>query len=341
MSAIPALRHWTLPAAALAAACSAMPAAAELSLCNNMSYVVEAALALDSRGMASSQGWYRVEPGQCRAGLPGSAQTARIYVHARALPVYGGQPSLQDGHADFCVIDAPPGGSFSIRDARNCRAGQQSVRFSEVIPLDADGTATVTLAEDGQYDEEQARLAGIQRLLGIAGYDTSPIDGVAGPKTDAAIGAFIKDQGLPADAAGGPRFFDQMIAAALQPEGRGFSWCNDTPFPVLAAIGLDDKGTVVSRGWYRIEAGGCLRPDVAGTPRRVFSYAEAVDGDGRVVHKNGRPLAWGGNQMLCTRDVKFELSDHKACEANGLTASPFAAIDLAGRPSIVLRFKEP
>ena len=41
------------------------------------------------------------------------------------------------------------------------------------------------LAEDTEYDDEQARLAAIQRLLVIAGYDAAPIDGVDGPKTQA------------------------------------------------------------------------------------------------------------------------------------------------------------
>ena len=52
------------------------------------------------------------------------------------------------------------------------------------------------LAEDSEYDDEQARLAGIQRLLVIAGYDAAPIDGVDGPKTQAALAAFLKSRGL-------------------------------------------------------------------------------------------------------------------------------------------------
>jgi len=55
------------------------------------------------------------------------------------------------------------------------------------------------LAEDSEYDDEQARLAGIQRLLVIAGYDAAPIDGVDGPKTQAALTAFLKSRGLTAD----------------------------------------------------------------------------------------------------------------------------------------------
>ena len=45
--------------------------------------------------------------------------------------------------------------------------------------------------------------------------------------------------------------------------------------------------------------------------------------------------------MLCTRDFKFELSDHKDCAANGLTAAGFAAVELPGRAGATVRFKAP
>ena len=43
------------------------------------------------------------------------------------------------------------------------------------------------LAEAAEYDDTQARDAGIQRLLTAAGYDASPVDGMRGEKTDAAL----------------------------------------------------------------------------------------------------------------------------------------------------------
>lgn len=59
--------------------------------------------------------------------------------------------------------------------------------FTQVTPAQgADGNLIAYLAEDSEYDDEQARLAGIQRLTVIAGYDAAPIDGVDGPKTQAA-----------------------------------------------------------------------------------------------------------------------------------------------------------
>ena len=86
-----------------------------------------------------------------------------------------------------------------------------------------------------------------------------------------------------------------MIAAAANPEGVGFSWCNDTKYAVMAALGVVEMGAIVTRGWYRVAAGQCLRPDLRGDPHRLYSYAEAVDGNGRTIKRGDAPLAWGGN----------------------------------------------
>jgi peptidoglycan hydrolase-like protein with peptidoglycan-binding domain len=60
-----------------------------------------------------------------------------------------------------------------------------------------DGNMVAYLAEDSEYDDEQAKLAAIQRLLVIAGYDAAPIDGVDGPKTQSALSSsFLKSRGL-------------------------------------------------------------------------------------------------------------------------------------------------
>ena len=146
---------------------------------------------------------------------------------------------------------------------------------------------------------------------------------------------------LAADAASGAAFFDTLLAAARNPQGNGFSWCNDTRYTVMAALGVVEMGAIVTRGWYRVPAGHCLRPELAGGPHRLYSYAEAVDGDNRTVMRGDKPLSWGGAVKLCTRDGKFELADHKDCAARGLNTAGFAVIDLTGKPAMTVHFKEP
>jgi uncharacterized membrane protein len=310
------------------------PAHADLRLCNRMSYVAEAALGIEERGVAATRGWFRLDPGQCRVVLQGDLPSGQLFIHARVPPLYGPSPLPLTGQAEFCVGQE----NFVIPGARNCRAGQKPAPFAPVQPAESEQGPTVTLAEEAGYDDLQSRDAGIQRLLTVAGYDATPIDGIRGTKTDAALVQFLQENGLPNTAAGRSDFFDILLAAAQKP-GSGFAWCNDTSYTVMAALGIEDKNGVVTRGWYRVEPGKCLRPDVTGQPRRLFSFGEAVDGSGQAVRAGDRPLAWGGDTMLCTRPIRFELHDHADCTGRGLTASGFAAIDFSGRNPATIRFK--
>lgn len=315
----------------------ATSAHADLKICNRMSYVVEVAIGIDDKGGTATRGWFRINPAACRVVTQGTLNADRILLNARALPVYGASPMPQDGTDKLCV----GGDNFVIAAARQCRPGQTQSGFTEVKPkTDDDGNTIAYLAEDSEYDDEQARLAGIQRLLVIAGYDVSPIDGVDGPKTQAALASFLKSRGLNSDAALAANFFDTMVDAVQSPTGPGVTWCNDTQYKIMASIAADEGSAVASRGWYRIEPGKCLHPDIAGQPRRVFSFAEAVDADGRTIKINGKPLNWGGGTTLCTRETQFEINDQTDCTGRGLNATGYASVDMspAGK---TIRFAAP
>ena len=325
--------------AAIIGACGVMlataPAHADLLICNRMSYVVESAIGLEDKGAVATRGWFRLDPGQCRAVLQGTIEAENVYVHARAHAVYGPSPLPQTGHADLCVAQQ---GNFVVAGARQCRAGQRAAHFTLVKPSEGEKGATINLAEEAEYNEDQARDAGIQRLLTLIGYDATPIDGIRGSKTDAALSQFIQDNKLGVTAAGRSDFFDILLAAA-QKTDIGFSWCNDSGHAVMAAIGVEENGAITTRGWYRLESGRCLRPDVSGQPKKIYSFAEAVDADGQPVRRGDKPLAWGGDTILCTRNVKFEISEQGNCAAKGLNGNGFATVDMSGRDAQTLRFK--
>ena len=314
------------------------PARADLQFCNKTSYVLDLALGLEEKGAAATRGWFRVDPGQCKPVLQGTPEAEKIYVHARALSVYGPSPLPQTGHADFCIADA----NFIIAAAKTChsRSGQRLVRFSQIKPSETEQSLTAYLGEEADYDPAQAKLAGVQRLLVIAGYDANPIDGLEGKKTTAALDQFLKDRRLPADAANGPTFFSVLLDAVKEADGLGFSWCNETLFAVMAAIGIDEKGAVTTRGWYRVDAGKCVKPELPAKPARLYSFAEAVDKDGQGVKRGDKLLVWGGPTQLCTGDVKFEIGEQKNCAAQGLTATGFAVIDMAGKQGATVRLRE-
>ena len=325
-----------LPAAIISYLFSAVPAYADLKLCNRMSYVVEVAIGIDDKAATATRGWFRIDPAACRVVAQGTLTADRILLNARALGVYGSSP-VQNGNDTLCI--APD--NFVIAAARQCRAGQTPAPFTQINPTRTDdGHLVAYLAEDNEYDDEQARLAAIQRLLVIAGYDAAPIDGVDGPKTQTALAAFLKSRGLSADLVQSPKFFATMIDAVQSPSSVGLTWCNDTPHKIMAAVATDDGKTVISRGWYRIDPGKCLHPDVSGQPRQVFSFAEAVDGENRALKFRDRPLNWGGTRQLCTRESKFEVNDQNDCAGRGLAATGFAAVDMSSGGK-TLRFAMP
>ena len=326
-----------LPAAIISFLLSSEPAHADLKLCNRMSYVVEAAIGIDDKSATATRGWFRIDPAACRVVVQGTLNADRILFNARALAVYGASPIPQNGSDTLCVAKD----NFVIAAARQCRTGQTSAQFTQVTPTQTDdGNLVAYLAEDSEYDDEQAKLAGIQRLLVIAGYDAAPIDGVDGPKTQAALAAFLKSRGLSSDVVQSANFFSTMVDAVQSPSATGLTWCNDTPHKIMAAVAADDGKSVVSRGWYRIEPGKCLHPDVSGTPKQVFSFAVAVDADNHTIKVKDKPLNWGGSKELCTRESKFETNEQGDCASRGFAATGFAAVDLSSGGK-TLRFAMP
>jgi uncharacterized membrane protein len=324
-------------AAAAVLVASVSVAHADLKLCNRMSYVIEAAIGIDDKSATATRGWFRIDPAQCRVVLQGALTADRILLTARALGVYGASPLPQSGVDTLCI--APD--NFVIAAARQCRAGQSPAQFTAIRPTQTDdGNLVAYLAEDSEYDDEQAKLAAIQRLLVIAGYDAAPIDGVDGPKTQGALAAFLRSRNLAGDVVNAPNFFETMVDAVQAPSPTGLTWCNDTPHKIMAAVATDDGKAVTSRGWYRIEPGKCLHPDVASQPKQVFSFAEAVDADNRVVKMKDRALNWGGGKPLCTRESKFEVTDQSDCGSRGLTSIGFAPVDISGGGR-TLRFTMP
>jgi Protein of unknown function (DUF1036) len=131
---------------------------------------------------------------------------------------------------------------------------------------------------------------------------------VQGTKTQAAIAKFINDRKFPPDTRSGENFFDVLIEAARNPD-----WCRLLLVQRHQLCGDGLARPRVTLGWYRVVAGQCVRPDVRGDPYKLYSYAEAVDANGRAVKRGDTPIAWGGTVALCTRDGRFELADHKDC----------------------------
>ena len=330
--------RYALVITAMVAVLAAAPARADMQFCNKTSYVLDLALGLQEKDTTATRGWFRVDPGQCRTVFQGALTAEKIFVHSRALPAYGAGPMPQVGHADLCIAE----GNFVIAGAQACHAksGQRLARFSAIKPSETEQGLTAYLGEEADYEPAQAKLAGIQRLLVIAGYDANPIDGLEGKKTAGALDQFLKDRRLPASTTEEANFFSVLLGATKASDGLGFSWCNETQHAVMAALGIEEKGAITTRGWYRVDPGKCVKPELPAKPARLFSFGEAVDKDGNPMRRGDKPLTWGGDKQLCTREARFEIGDQANCLAQGLASAGFAAIEFAGKQGATVRFRE-
>jgi uncharacterized membrane protein len=318
---------------------AASAARADLEICNRTSFVIETAIGVETKGAAATRGWFRVDPGACRSVLRGDVTHDHIYLHARALALYGALRPLSAAHINLCTGNA----DFLIAGAKKCeKPGEQLLPFAEVKPSKSGNNTSLYIAESAGYEPEQARIAAIQRLLKLAGFDAEPIDGSLGAKSEAALAAFLKTRSLATDAVLRPDFIDLLLAAARNSDAPGLLWCNDTKHIVMAALAIEEDGAIISRGWWKVEAGACLRPEM---PRRVsgrvYSFAEAVDASGTAIERKGRPLIWGGSQKLCVKNVRFEIRDHRNCESQGLEVKAFGPADISTASGATIRFREP
>jgi uncharacterized membrane protein len=325
--------------AAIVVLAATSTARADLEICNRTSFVIEAAIGVETKGAAATRGWFRVDPGACRSVLRGEVAQDHLYLHARALPLYGALRPLSAAHVNLCTGS----GDFLIAGAKKCeKPGERLMPFAEVRPSKSGNNINLYVAESTGYEAEQARIAAIQRLLTLAGYDAEPIDGALGAKSEAALTAFLKSRSLTAEAMLRPDFIDLLLAAARDSDAPGLVWCNDTMHIVMAALAIEEDGKVTSRGWWKVEPGACLRPEM---PRRVsgrvFSFAEAVDASGTAVERKGRPLSWGGSHKFCVKNIRFEIGEHKNCESQGLDIKAFVPVDLSRGSGATIRFREP
>ena len=135
-------------------------------------------------------------PANAARRLTGTLEADMVYLHTRTPLVYGSCSAA-------ARTDKPTSASATVTSIFPMPgAARQASRHISARPsLRSPKGPVVNLAEEADYDDVQARLAGIQRLLVIAGYDANPIDGVQGTKTQAAITKFLKDRKLAADAA--------------------------------------------------------------------------------------------------------------------------------------------
>ena len=315
----------------------AAPANAALEFCNRSSYLLDAASAHQVDAGFLVQGWFKLDPGQCKTVVSEDLGTGEYYAFARTRQAHGASRRLTSGDRMLCIDTT----DFSFVSADGCTdRGLQKVEFARI---DTDGRKdwTATFSESGNYDDKRARIAGTQRLLRELGYKPGSVDGFSGGRTTRAIKEFQKANGLKDDGKVNAKLFQALEAAGEQRQRRsGFHFCNDTQLLVWAAIGYRQSDEWRSSGWIRVPAGNCAPAMTSALDEPVYyAYAEAVTQSGEVATRNDVPLVWGGDRSFCTKPTRFFIRGRTNCAARGYDEVPFQEVDVSGQETHTMRLR--
>jgi uncharacterized membrane protein len=293
----------------------AVPAHAELTVCNQTSYVLYTAIGYQEKADAVTQGWARIIPGKCANIFPAPLTSPAYYLYAKSSQAHSGPARAWGGDVRLCakttnfVLHEP-----LIMDA--CPEDSFIMPFSRVENKGKHNWTAILTESAGISSFDLARQAGIVRLLIDSGYKITD-----SKSAQAALKSFYQRMKL-SDHASSADMFDALETLALKSAApTGYSVCNDSGGDIYAAIGMQSQPDWASRGWWKVAPGGCAR--VLTQPLaydRVFLFAQG--------HNNARLVS--GPEKFCVADVEYETTLRRSCASKGLTEAGFAVTDTKG-----------
>ena len=130
----------------------------------------------------ASEGWWRLYPGNCEVPVDVALLKGAYYVHAESNPrstMPGDAFSWGDQRA-LCVQNA----DFRNANGNQCAENEIAIKFNTIEKNWRNTNRVDIYHSTRRYDNQfRSKIAGIQRLLSMLGYDVGTIDGVAGEKT--------------------------------------------------------------------------------------------------------------------------------------------------------------
>jgi uncharacterized membrane protein len=340
-------RSFTKAAALASLVCGAVVALASLTgdagaqqqrapngwqICNETSYVLEAATGRPDGRAIVVQGWTHLRPGECRLAVNAPLARGTHYLYARTSSAHRGGRRQWGGDARLCI---DPSRSFSIENPPQCATmGLEEHRFRRV-QINKRDTWRTSFAEAEPYTLSRARQAGLQRLLDDAGYDIRGGSRGIDPRRIAqAIAQFRANAHLAPNATEN-QLIDALETAARRRAGQvGLTLCNRTRGRLWTAVARRRGEGWESRGWWPLNAGGCVRTiDDVLMQDVYFVYASLEVNDGQ------RYLAAGG-EPFCTSPARFAILGRDHCETRYYDTALFTPIGARGREGLVVDFNE-
>ena len=332
---------WLAPVAALAllafgpASSTIQPAHAQTGdgwrLCNQTSFVLEAATGRPEANTVIVEGWTRLRPGECRAALAGPLKPGIYFVFARSSKAHRGGQRVWNGEIPLCV---DPNGSFAVENPSSCAQMGLEQRGFQAVRIDKRSGGAMTFKETDLYNKggQSAQNAGIQRLLDDAGINADVVDGYLGRESRAAITTFLAERKLP------PGTNNVDLIDILEDVARnrslevGMMLCNRTDTRILAAIARRRPDGWESRGWWTLDAGLCARTvdeSLIAAPHYVYAEMETPQGL-RVLN--------GAETVFCTARSKFAILGREDCDARRYRQATFVETAVPEDGKLVYEF---
>src|SRR5262249_36836805 len=122
------------------------------------------------------------------------------------------------------------------------------------------------------------------------------------------------------------------LAARRRAEQVGLTLCNRTHGRVWTAVARRRGEGWESRGWWALNAGGCVRAIDDVLIQQVYSVYASLDSD-----QGGRLLAAGG-EPFCTSPARFAILGRENCDARYYSTALFTPIATRNRQGLVVDF---
>jgi uncharacterized membrane protein len=301
--------------------------------CNLTSYELQLSVGIrQSSGFWATRGWWPLPAGQCSTVIKGKLSQSAYYTFARSsfahsgpIRTWGGTQTLCTGRGQF---EATSDGSDT------CGPGLEAQGFAKV---DTGGKPswTTTLSEGANIKTlEQARIAGLERLLADLGRYQGDIDGEQSPKFAEALANARTAYNIPVtdDVA---TLYNKLHEEAKKAQAAlGLTFCNRTQDAVWTALAQETQGKKVSKGWWHLQPGQCEKV-IRDRLIERFVYAFAEHGSGEAPDK-----PWTGDHPFCTRAQIFEIEGAEDCEGRGFRKTGFLQIDTQGQPGVTFEFRK-
>lgn len=330
---------------ALCAMCAlasmALPGAAkaEWRLCNDSSFVVEAAVGYQDGGNVWTEGWVRIRPGGCTTAIERELIPGEHYLYARSSSAHQGGRREWANDIELCVDDVEE--NFLFSNGVQCESVGASTRSFAAITVDASTWRTRFVeprepTPGRRITSENARAGGIQRLLSDAGYyDASRIDGIPGRRTENAVREFLNEIGR-TRRPGDNELIDLLERQAkTNAERRGLTVCNrlsddvEAGESIWAAIAARRDSAWESRGWWRLAPTECAtlaNEEVNGSD--YYLYAGILEEEGERILKSGE-------ETFCLARGRFAIVGRTRCEERGYSEGKFVSVQSEGSATVI------